>query len=220
MDTSILRSEIEADPTGLGLGALLAEGRDSAIADALNDPGHGAAVPAAVNPEALLPLMRPGDMPKPDTAERTYLDALLAPRRGEIVLTSTVLDNLAAVFGAGSDTMTAIALVAFRAGSRAEELFGARARVNPDDVSACYAAERETEYKAAQAPLDAVKADLDAAVAELVVASRGGDDARRQAAVAAVDAARSVVTAEFVKAGANFEDTAGPFVLPAPEEIP
>lgn len=217
LDLELLRAEIEADPRKLGLAEMLGEGRDAAVADALN-AGTGPAQAAAVQTAAIVALIRPRDMPFPSSRERAYLDTLLA-MRGEVVITPELLSNLGDVFGAGSETMNAIRLVATRPGSRAEELWGRGTRVNHDDVAACYAVERTALYEQQQAPLDAVKAALDVEIAELVLAARSGDTRRLEVARVAVGSARESVHAELVKGGAVFDEgSAGAFLLP-PEEV-
>lgn len=202
MNGAVLRAEIDATP---GLAALIAEGQDSAVAEALNTVQPGLELARRVPVEEFLGLLDPREMPAVDTPERTYLDLVLAQRA--VLLSAEALINLATVFGAGSNSMAAVKSASKRQASRAEALFGQS--VTQDDVSACYAEEREAAYHQAQAPLDAKKAGLDAAISAYLRAAP--DD--RAARAADVRMAQDALKAEHEKGGVVFADNEAPSVI-------
>ncbi len=129
-----LATEINTDPTALGLVALKAAGSDQAIADALNLSRAGITVDrndiqakelqAAVVVAEYVALAQP---------QRDLWQALLtiAPLNAGDANTKAAV---AAVFSAGA-TRTALVALATRQGSRAEQLWGTGGRVQALDVS-------------------------------------------------------------------------------------
>lgn len=184
IDLAALRAEIDADPAALGLAALLAAGEDSRIASALNAPS-GKPVPARVAFSDLMLLIDPGEAPLPNSPGRSYLD-LMGLVRTPLLLTVAALESLGKVFPATGVTMSAIRAIAERPGSRAEEVWGAETVISADDVSACFAADREAAYQLAQAPLTALKDALDGAVRDYRSAASPTTEAALRAAQAAV----------------------------------
>lgn len=201
IDLGSLRALLDGDAE---LSALVADGLDAAVADALNavTPEVNVPVPQRITAEEFLANVDPGEMPAPGTPGRSYLDLVIAQRA--ITLTPQMLVNLAVVFGGDSNTMAALERVATRPGSRAEDAFGQQ--VTQDDVSACYAEDRDTAYRADQAPLDALKLELDVKIGEYLKASD-------QAHIDAVTAAEAAIKAEHEKRGAVFADNEAPSVL-------
>lgn len=208
MDLAELRAEIEADPEGLGLAPLLAAGEDWKIARELNAPRASVRLAATVRFADLLRLAQPDELPKADSAERTYLDMLAAIPR--VLLDAGELARLAAVVG--PNTHAAIVAASERDGSRAEALWGSGTDVAVGDVSACLEAERKAVYDAEQAGLDTFKADLDAAL----VAHRAAATEDREAARAGIEAAQAALKAEYEKRGAVFGANEEPSVLVLP----
>lgn len=202
MDLAQLRAVIDGDPI---LAGLIGAGLDQMVTDALNAPSAGHMAPARLSVEQFLALVDPAELPGPAAPERTFLDLALAQR--SLLLTAELLDNLSLVFGPASKSIAALVAVAARPGSLAEELFGAPVAVG--DVSACYADGRRAAYDAAQAPLNAVKAALDAAVSAYLRAAPGDAGA----AALAVRAAQAAIKAEHERGGVVFGENEVPSVI-------
>lgn len=126
-----LKTELQTDPTALGLTAPYDAGQDSIAADLLNRPNVAirmdVEVPAAVFVEAI---------------DRTEYLVLADGDKRMLQLLATPdtvrLRNpaLGAMFPLGTQTRTNLQFLAKRAGSRAEQLWGAGAFVAHSDVAA------------------------------------------------------------------------------------
>ncbi len=202
IDLGVLRAEIDATPS---LAALVDAGQDATIAEALNGEGNNEElVYTPITFTDLVGFLEPSEAPAPGSAERSWLD-LLAQSRA-IQMSAEMLDRFASVFGQGRTVERLVSGLASRPARRGEELFGRDTMITADDVSACYADEREAVYRAAQAPLDALKADLDVAIGEYIKAP---GKTRRDA----VTAAEAAIKAEHERGGVVFADNEAPSVL-------
>jgi hypothetical protein len=124
MDLDTLRTEIFTDPQSLGYAAPWQAGDDATVAALLNAPrgipiGRGVVpsyeVVGAVVKDEYLAL---------SANDRTWLNFLVLAPFVDLGNT-TVRTTLGGLFAAGTASRTALAALATRPGSRAEELFGA-----------------------------------------------------------------------------------------------
>jgi hypothetical protein len=135
MDYVALKSEIDTDPTGLGLVALRNAGNDQGIADALN------LVRQTINIDRdfvagweVVEAMVSAEYAALSTAEKTRIQTIIGA--GTIYVKGTnTRAAFAAAFGAGTTTRANLLALQQRKGSRAEALWGAGVSVTNTDVS-------------------------------------------------------------------------------------
>jgi hypothetical protein len=151
VDYVALASEINTDPATVGYAALKAALNDQGLADALNLARASVTIRRAdIAPQALWEAIDVADLtalPGTPTAAQlsterrqlawlTGLAALPTVRLLNDDGTDTMIrKNLLAMFTAGSGTLTRLAALSVRQGSRAEFLFGAAAVVTNIDVA-------------------------------------------------------------------------------------
>lgn len=127
MNLQTLKTEITTDPNTVGYSQM----DDSAIADSLNAPGPqvdrdsitGGEIASAVDLAEWKALT--------NVLDREYVTALMSV--DSIPLTQNFKQNVAGLFGAGSETRANLLALLKRTGSRAEEL--GLGRVTPSDVA-------------------------------------------------------------------------------------
>lgn len=130
-----LATEINTDPTGLGLVALRDAGSDQAIADALNLARATITVNRNdISAKELMAAVVLAEYTALTQASRDLWQALLtiAPLDAQDTQTKA---TVAAIFGAGTTTRTNLQALATRTGSRAEQLWGTGTRIQALDVS-------------------------------------------------------------------------------------
>lgn len=135
MNYAALKTELQADPTGLGLAAMLTAGNHAGVAAALNLPRVGITIKRDIIPShELFEAIVAADYTALSAAERTRLQIILS--MGTVnVRGDNTRAQLAAMFGAGTATRTAMLALIDRQGSRAEQLFGSGTSVSAADVA-------------------------------------------------------------------------------------
>ena len=131
-----LTTEINTDPTSLGLVALKASGSHAGIADALNLRRATISVfRDNIESWEIAAALVKTDWDALSAGDKQLFAALLAA--GRIDATSASMRTImTSMFPGGSVTLTNLAGVASRQGSRSEQLWGTGASVSPADVSA------------------------------------------------------------------------------------
>ena len=135
MDYEALRAEITGDPTGLGYAAAVARGDDTAVAALLNAPRAGVSVQRELVPaHEVFEAIAPPEWAALSAAEKQRVQTILS--MGTVnVRGAQTRAALAAAFGAGTATRTALVALQARTGSRAEAVLGAGVGVHEADVA-------------------------------------------------------------------------------------
>lgn len=177
MDLAALRALIDKDPV---LAGYAAEGRDTEIWEALRVDHPTEKRAKSVTPGDLIKVIGPKNMPAVTTPEYAYLQMLFNVK-GSMTPDLTQLET--AVPGVDWTPILRPAM--------AYEVALGDGEFSISDVSACYHDDRKAVYDAAQAPLTAVKEQLDVAIAAWIVDQADpAKEAAFRAALAAVDATR------------------------------
>lgn len=136
-----LKTEIDTDPTGLGLVALRNAGNFQGIADALTLPRAGITIERLSVPvAALINALAPAEYVALTQPQRDYLALLPALVNVDIRTGSSLRNALNTVFAAGTTTRANYTALASKTpASRAEQLFGEGTRLTHGDVSAALA---------------------------------------------------------------------------------
>lgn len=131
-----LRTEIDTDPTSLGLAALKASGSHAGIADALNLRRATISVfRDDIQSWEMAAALVKTDWDALSVGDKQLFAAMLAV--GRIDATSASLRTImTSMFPGGSATLANLAALASRQGSRAEQLWGTGASVSAANVSA------------------------------------------------------------------------------------
>lgn len=130
-----LKTELQTDPSALGYAALLAAGNHAGVAAALNLPRAGITISRDLIPShEIFEAIVTSEYTALVAAEKTRLQVILG--MGQVnVKGANTRAQLAAMFGAGTATRTAILAMIDRQGSRAEQLFGAGTQVSAADIA-------------------------------------------------------------------------------------
>lgn len=118
-----LKAELLADPSALGYAAMIGAGNHAGLAAALNMVRQAITIKRDIIPaHELFEAVVATDYTALSAAERTRLQMILS--MGSVnVSGDNTRAQLAAMFGAGTATRTAILAIIDRKGSRAEQLF-------------------------------------------------------------------------------------------------
>ena len=134
---SLLKTEIQQDPKGLGLAPLVAVGNDQGITDLLNSltgPGTGTTLRNNIQANEIIGAIQPADFAALSALQLAQLQTVAA--QGVFDATSvnakTILLN---IFTGMTTTVAALTALASRVSSRAEVLFGAGTVISANDVS-------------------------------------------------------------------------------------
>ena len=135
MDYVALKTELQADPNGLGYAAAIASGSDNILANLLNAVNQNINITRDIlKAYEIFDAVDPTDYSGLTAAKKTDLQLILG--MGEVdVLNANTRSLLAGIFGAGSATRTALLALQNRKGSRAEQLFGRGVFVTAADIA-------------------------------------------------------------------------------------
>lgn len=130
-----LKTELQTDPSALGYSALLAAGNHVGVAAVLNLTRAGVTIKRDIIPaHQLFEAITATDYAALTAAEKTRLQIILS--MGQVnVRGDNTRAQLAAMFGAGTATRTAVLALIDRQGSRAEQLFGSGVSISAADVA-------------------------------------------------------------------------------------
>jgi hypothetical protein len=124
MDYATLKAELLADPLGLGYAAPWVEGSDWQLADLLNAVRPSIAVDRGVIPSyEIINATVPAEWASLSAAEKQRYQTLTGAGQVDSAH-ANVRAAFLAMFAAGTATRTALAALASRPGSRAEQLLG------------------------------------------------------------------------------------------------
>lgn len=133
MTPAELKAEIETGPLVATLAPLVTAGNDAGVAAALNAI-NTAVDRTTVASHLVFECIVPAEWAALTAAEKQRIQTILG--MGEINLKGTnTRASLAAAFGAGTATRTALLALQSRPGSRAEQVWGAGTIISPSDVS-------------------------------------------------------------------------------------
>jgi len=141
IDLAVLKTEINTDPTGLGLPALVTAGNHTEIARLLNEVKASIQVDNFVSAFDIEEAVDPADWPTPSNVQwkrDLWRDVLLSisSEVGEINANATNLKaKVQLVFDPATSTRTNLAALQTRDGSRIQELFGSDEQVSHGTVS-------------------------------------------------------------------------------------
>jgi hypothetical protein len=134
---SLLKTEIQQDPKGLGLAPLVAAGNDQGIADLLNSfasSGTCTAFRNNIQVNEIIAAIQPADFAALSVLQLTQLQTIT----GQAVFDATGANartSLLNIFAGMTTTVAALTALASRVSSRAEVLFGAGTVISAGDVS-------------------------------------------------------------------------------------
>lgn len=146
-----LKTELTTDPRGYGYAPLVTAGNDTGLADMLNLVRAAISIKRAdVLPSEILQVLSMTDMPalanNPSSGQQSqerrdlaWLECLTNLDQIRLLnddgTDTQIRANLARMFPAGTGTRTRLLALETRAGSRAEELFGAGTAVGHSDIA-------------------------------------------------------------------------------------
>lgn len=130
-----LKSELQADPSGLGYAALLAGGNHTGCADALNLVRAGISINRdLVQAHEIFEQIVPAEFSSLSAIERERIRGILS--MGVVdVRGSNTRAAFQAAFGAGTTTRSNLTAYLARQGSRAEQLFGSGVQISHDQIA-------------------------------------------------------------------------------------
>lgn len=137
IDLAALKAELVADPSALGYAAPLASGGDNTLADLLNAPRAGITVyRGIIDGREIVSATTPAEFLALTTAQQSLYLAITGASGGVDTSNALVRSAFTTMFAAGTATRAALAALAIRSGSRAEQLWGAGTVVDYMTVAA------------------------------------------------------------------------------------
>jgi len=131
-----LLNEVQTDPQGLNYAPFIPTGSDQSIADILNLRNRAAIYRSNITPKEILGCIIWSEYIALTQAQRDLLALMFATNTIIDASLSSVREAFSEVFSApGSVSLTNLATMAQRPGSRAEELFGVGTTISPTDVA-------------------------------------------------------------------------------------